>query len=93
MTSKELRELLMKGGPEKEPPKSYLVDAETYANACQSIFEWCWKNRAILPFKGKGKVIEVVLGPHKGLMFKNVELIYAPDTSTNGEGNGGDNAA
>jgi ribosomal protein L37AE/L43A len=53
-------------------PKSYEVDAETYGNVCQFIFEYS-ANKSNSSDEG---VIwtEVALGPNDGIMFKNVEL-------------------
>lgn len=45
-------------------PKTYTVDADTYANVCHTIFN----NSYIHP-------VAVSIGPNGGIMFKNVELI------------------
>ena len=51
-------------------PASYQVDHETYANVCQTIFGVL---KSLDGLEGYGYVI--MLGPHKGIMFKNVELM------------------
>jgi hypothetical protein len=46
-------------------PATYEVDSETYANVCQTIFEWA----------GDLGLVKIAIGPNNGIMFKNVELI------------------
>lgn len=76
MTSNELYLSWCKQfGMEKDWPKIYYVDSITYANCCQSVFLWGWDNRDIQERDNGQKSIEVWLGPNKGLMFKNVELM------------------
>ncbi len=49
----------------------YEVDAETYANVCQFIFN---RNTKL---KMNGIIdVHIVVGPNNGVLFKNVELIY-----------------
>lgn len=56
---------------DKEWPKTFEVDAETYANCCQEIFNTKQKIRL------NGILwMEVSVGDNNGLMFKNIELIY-----------------
>lgn len=51
----------------KNWPKTLEVDAETYANACQAIFDAGFKI---------GGVVDINVGDKNGLMYKGVELIY-----------------
>lgn len=50
-------------------PETFEVDHETYANVCQHVFDHIADNVEW------GPIYEIALGPNKGLMFKNVELI------------------
>lgn len=54
---------------DKEWPKTFEVDAETYANCCQAVFDHINETLNERVFLG----VE-----NNGLMFKNVELIYKP---------------
>ena len=49
-------------------PEKVLVNAETYANVCQYIFDH-------IACRVDDEYYEIALGPNRGLMFKNVELI------------------
>ncbi len=74
MTSNQLRDLLNKEFGIDKWPSYYEVDADTYANVCQTLFQdgvnkaehwnnYCW-------------IIPVYVGNYNnGIMFKNVELI------------------
>ena len=64
-------------GIEKEWPREFEVSAELYGRCCQYIFTEYTKNL-------NDGLIRIIVGPHAGLMFKNVELIIrdAPDKST-----------
>lgn len=66
MTTAELRQRLYEEGY----PPQFPVDSQTYANACQEVF-----NHLNQECENMG-VIEVWVGSHNGLMFKNTELIY-----------------
>jgi len=58
----------------KEWPKTYEVDAETYALVCQAIFD----HELEIQFpdtKLDVFALQIAVGPNNGLMFKNVELI------------------
>lgn len=50
-------------------PTTYEVDPITYAHCCQKIFDHIKPTKDVMG----GTLIQ--LGPNKGLMFKNVELI------------------
>jgi len=52
-------------------PKQYEVDAITYANCCQEIFDLKPPHILLDDYK----VTEVMLGYNNGLLFKGVELI------------------
>lgn len=69
-------------GIEKEWPKTYEVDAHTYANCCQAAFEWSIdESRDVIFYtntitqKTSHISFRLDVGPNKGLMFKGVELI------------------
>ncbi len=55
-------------------PETFEVDAETYGNVCQSMFDY---KVSILKEQNTTypNVIDILVGSHNGLMFKNVELI------------------
>lgn len=75
MTAKELREYFSKEyGLEKPWPDSWEVDAETYANCCQEVFNALAPARESMKFKW-GRLYYLSLGRKKGLMFKGVELV------------------
>jgi hypothetical protein len=59
-------------------PLTYEVDAETYANVCQELFDF---KVATLEVQGTTypNVIDILVGRSNGLMFKNVELILNND--------------
>jgi len=71
LTIVELKKLFNESN---ELPKTYEVDAETYANVCQSIFNNLWEFTEYWSERGIRR-IDLSLGPNKGIMFKNVELI------------------
>lgn len=52
-----------------EWPRAYRVDAETYANCCQAVFDNVNEDF--------NKTVQLGI-EHNGLMFKGVELIYDP---------------
>lgn len=60
---------------DKPWPKTYDVDHETYANVCQSLFEWKAERVFVNNIKDDMKWIEISIGANNGIMFKNVELI------------------
>ena len=69
MTADELSSNLNSIYGLKEWPRTFTVDHETYANCCQFVF-----NR-ITPVIGGLPWHSVALGPHRGLMFKDIELL------------------
>lgn len=75
MTPDELYELWTKDVKSIETPlpSKYEVDADTYAQCCQAIFI----NKGMKFYDGhKGVIIlNIVVGPNNGIMFKGVELI------------------
>lgn len=79
MTANELRSHFNRVfGIEKEWPKTYEVDAVTYAHCCQSLFDYIVENSDDIIFVStttREYGIRIWLGKNKGLMFKNVELI------------------
>lgn len=69
-----------------EWPKQFEVSAELYGRCCQVIFDRAQKSNIQKIFrKGLGDLglIEVVIGEHGGIMFKNVELILMEDMHPN----------
>lgn len=56
-------------GIEGDWPETFVVDYETYANCCQYIFDH------VADHTEHEDYYEIAIGPNKGLMFKNVELI------------------
>ena len=72
MTSHELHQFFNKTyGISKEWPKQYKVDSDTYANVCQAVFTQAVVTDNLLGYD----VIQISIGPNKGIMFRNVELI------------------
>ena len=78
----ELREYFNNAyGLEKEWPKTFEVSAELYGRCCQAVFdkegdkELYWD--VVLDGESKPWIImkSISLGPNRGLMFKNVELL------------------
>lgn len=61
-------------GIEKEWPKTYEVDAVTYANCCQFLFDEA-SDHVVFEYENFVSK-QISLGKvNRGLMFKNVELI------------------
>jgi len=71
MTSYELRRYLENI---EEMPTTFEVDAETYANVCQEIFNN--KKSYEKEYYSDGWFARIAFGNNNGIMFKNVELIY-----------------
>jgi hypothetical protein len=69
MTAQELRQYLNRTYGFNPWPEIFEVDAETYGNICQSLFDK-WLERDFPPDRA-----EVSLGPNGGIMFKGIELI------------------
>jgi len=75
MTREELRthfnETFGKHGIDNPWPKTYEVDAETYANVCKELF-----SRASGAISDKSVIVtSILLGKNYGPLFKGVELI------------------
>lgn len=69
MTVEQFKRMLNSNyGVEKNWPARLMVDADTYANVCQAVFE-----NNINKINGPGVSVEV--GPRNGIKFKNIELI------------------
>lgn len=63
-------------GMEYQWPKTYEVDAVTYGNCCQYIFNWANEHNFIDSIGPDYKRLNIAMGKvANGLMFKNVELI------------------
>ena len=77
MTAEELRiKLSNESIVNKKWPDHLEVDADTYANACQAIFDWAVEQDGVdvsKDFTLKRQTIS--FGINNGIMFKNVELI------------------
>lgn len=81
MTASELKSLLQERfGIQDNWPPTFVVDAETYANICQSIFDTKIIMEGLHEIRGGLAEIPIIVGPVKnGIMFKNVELIIRHD--------------
>jgi hypothetical protein len=71
MTTKELRIKFIDGFSFNSWPALYEVDAETYGNVCQEIFDFKLRYAKTLPLN----TISISVGPNKGIMYNGVELI------------------
>lgn len=72
MTIDELKQLLY----EKNYPKTLNVDAFTYANVCQSVFDYLAKKEEAQYADPDFSMFLISIGSHNnGIMFKNVEII------------------
>jgi hypothetical protein len=83
MTAAELKSYFNKEyGIQRPWPETYKVDAETYANCCQAVFNWHIEHKNIARLGNEKrlfyKLTEFAIGIHGGLLFKNVELILKP---------------
>jgi len=79
MTAEELKLHFNRVFGLNEWPKTYEVDAITYANCCQIIFNWKAKNEEVMAVTSRFNIYTISLGNEtNGLMFKNVELILKP---------------
>lgn len=63
-------------GIDKEWPKTYEVDAETYANCCQFRFNKYEIHEILRIVPGSCSSFQIYLGKNRGLMIKNTELIF-----------------
>lgn len=87
MTTDQLRKKLNEEFGMKSWPLTYRVDAETYANVCQSVFEkqfeqeeLYWDTVNFDEQKSDVKVLSIAVGKiNRGIMFKGVELVLARD--------------
>lgn len=77
MTADELRKYFIETyGISIAWPKTFEVDHETYANCCQEIFNnFDFKDWSNMTGIKDVMFYTIALGPNRGLMFKNVELI------------------
>lgn len=83
MTTKELRSHFNRVfGMHRDWPRTYEIDAITYANCCQYVFarlyDDCPDEHDIIDHISGKKLVRIHLGPNKSLMFKSVELILKP---------------
>lgn len=77
MTTAELRQHFNQQFPRGHWPKTFLVDASTYGHVCDTILRDIALDRQDFETFYSANII---LGPHHGLMFKNVELILSPSS-------------
>lgn len=79
MTAQELRSHLDRVFGLHDRPRTYDVDAITYANCCQAVFTYLLQKQDspedIVDHIHGQKILFVSVGPGGGLMFKGVELI------------------
>lgn len=81
MTANELKTRLISTFGLGEWPKTFEVDAETYANCCQIVFKQAERdNITELYNSGKGDhaLRRIYVGENNGLLFAGIELIYKP---------------
>lgn len=78
MTAQELRAKFNDTFGLNAWPKTYNVDAETYANVCQLVFTNC---PVRYQWDEDTEAITISIGPHKGIMFKNVELLLVKEAT------------
>jgi hypothetical protein len=56
-------------------PKVHHVDAETYGNVCQEVFDYLIHKHAYNLEAGMGYHLDISVGFNGGLMYRNVELV------------------
>jgi len=81
MTTQDLRTHFNHSFGLGEWPESFSVDPDTYAHVCQTVFDHLVDKLVVQDLNGANRVA-VSLGPHNGLMFKNVELLLIPQDGT-----------
>lgn len=74
MTAKELKDLFNKEYGFNPWPPTYEVDAETYGNVCQAVFNNAL-DRQFPDVADEFFHLKIVVGPNIGIMYQNVELI------------------
>lgn len=83
MTAAALRHHFAETFGRKSPPKTFRVDAETYANVLDAIIAHARTTylQAWGPVDDGVVFLEIATGPRGHLMFKNIELLPpdAPD--------------
>lgn len=75
MTADELISTLNRIFGTERWPKTFEVDSDTYGHCCQRIFDSYTHSNVVTVRPGIGIYYGIWLGPNKGLMFKNIELI------------------
>lgn len=61
-------------GPHKVWPKVHYVDAETYGNVCQEIFDYYIYKHAYQLAPGVGYHLDITVGFNGGINYRGVEL-------------------
>lgn len=82
MTTRELREIFNAFGLNSWP-KTYEVDADTYGHVVHDMIEFKIKNKGMFTdldmtengVPRDGKIVDLIVGPNNGILYKNVELI------------------
>ena len=77
MTAAQLRELFNRSFNLNKWPKTFEVDAHTYACVCQEVL----RRAPTMTNIGDVNIVKVSTGKHGGIMFKNVELILDESTT------------
>lgn len=62
-------------GMKDDWPPFITVDAETYGYCCQAVFDYYISKMIKDRLPHERMLLSVTVGPKKGLLFKNVELI------------------
>lgn len=73
MTAKELNKHFVKTFGFNPWPETFEVDAETYGNVCQAIFDDALEYQ--FPVLSDAFRLHIAVGRNNGIMFKNVELL------------------
>jgi len=82
MTAEGMRDIINSYAP-NEPHKLFIVDAETYGNCCQEVFNNIMSIKEYILWEGLAfKAIIITLGKNNGIMFKGVELVLGISNRT-----------
>jgi hypothetical protein len=67
-------------GIDKEWSREFEVSAELYGRVCQALINKAKADRDLyFNWIGLVNAVSIAIGPHNGVMFKNVELIIKED--------------
>ena len=70
-----LRHLKVTYGIEQRWPNQFEVSAELYGRVCDALVKYIIAHHVYTMVPGRGYQIELSVGQHGGVLFKNVELI------------------